>query len=75
MGVATGSEREKNVSKKKEAKQKAPEDEVIEVFIAAQSGGRLKVKPCEGDTEEEAADRQAILDALSGVTPTGGEKN
>lgn len=63
------------MSKKKGAKQKAPEDEVIEVFIAAQSAGRLKAKPCEGDTEEEAADRQEILDALSGATPTGGEKN
>lgn len=75
MGVATGSERENDVSKKKGAEQKTTEDEVIEVFIAAQSGGRQKAKPCEGDTEEEAADRQAILDALSGAAQPGTGKN
>lgn len=63
------------MSEKKRAKKKAPEDEVIEVFIAAQSAGRLKAKPCEGDTEEEAADRQAILDALSGASQLGTGKN
>ncbi len=63
------------MSKKKEAQTRPPEDEVIEVFIAAQSGERLKPKPCEGDTEEETADRQAILDALSGASQTGAGKN